>query len=163
MEMPSAGQALTWAILLSLKRQGVKVASLTHSAGLSSAGDDDIDGTLPFAERYEIPPETVEEIASARRIIAVGTTVVRAVEGSVRNNGGELRSGPGETDLIIDKNFQPAVVDGILTGLHDPSQSHFHLLRAFADEATLRRAWRHATEADYLCHEFGDLCLVLAS
>ena len=61
---------------------------------------------------------------------------------------------------MIDKSFHPKIVSGILTGMHDPAQSHFRLLRAFADDMTLRRAWRHATEAGYLCHEFGDLCLI---
>lgn len=163
-EMPSAGQPFTWSLLLALRRRGVRLAWLTHSAGLSAAGDEDLDSKLPLAERYDIPQGTVDEIEQARsrrsRVIAVGTTVVRALEGSVRNNGGILCGGTGETDLIVDKTFRPRIVSGILTGIHDPAQSHFRLLRAFADEATLRRAWRHATEAGYLCHEFGDLCLI---
>jgi S-adenosylmethionine:tRNA ribosyltransferase-isomerase len=164
MEMPSAGQPLTWSILLALKRRGIKLAWLTHSAGLSAAGDEDLDAKLPFSERYDIPQATVDAIEEAHRrgsrVIAVGTTVVRALEGSLRNNDFTLRAGSGETDLVIDKTIQPLVVNGILTGVHDPSQSHFRLLRIFADETTLRRAWRHATEAGYLCHEFGDLCLI---
>jgi S-adenosylmethionine:tRNA ribosyltransferase-isomerase len=164
-EMPSAGQPLTWTLLLSLRRRGVKLARLTHSAGLSSIGDEDLDSKLPFTERYEIPKETVNEVqqtlATGSRVIAVGTTAVRALEGSVRNNGGVLRAGAGETDLILNRSFRPQIVDGILTGIHDPAQSHFRLLRAFVDETTLRRAWRHATETGYLCHEFGDLCLIV--
>ena len=164
MEMPSAGQPLTWSILLALKRRGIKLGWLTHSAGLSAIGDEDLDAELPFTEHYDIPQVTVDAIDEARqrgsRVIAVGTTVVRALEGSLRNNDLTLRAGSGETDLVIDKSIQPLVVDGILTGVHDPAQSHFRLLRVFADETTLRRAWRHATEAGYLCHEFGDLCLI---
>ena len=163
-EMPSAGQPFTWSTLLALRRRGITIAWITHAAGLSAVGDEDLDSKLPLSERYDIPQSTVDEIARAQargsRIIAVGTTVVRAVEGSARNGDGKLYSGTGTTHLIVDKQFQPKIVDGILTGIHDPAQSHFRLLRAFADETTLRRAWRHATEAGYLCHEFGDLCLI---
>jgi S-adenosylmethionine:tRNA ribosyltransferase-isomerase len=162
MEMPSAGRPLTWSVLLALKRRGIKLASLTHSAGLSSVGDEDLDANLPLTERFDIPQATIDAIEEARgrraRVIAVGTTVVRALEGG--NLGEGLRPGLGQTDLVIGRSFHPQIVNGILTGVHDPAQSHFRLLRAFADETTLRRAWRHATEADYLCHEFGDLCLI---
>jgi S-adenosylmethionine:tRNA ribosyltransferase-isomerase len=163
-EMPSAGQPFTWSVFLALRRRGVKLARLTHSAGLSATGDEDLDSKLPFTERYDIPKETVDEVQQTRatgsKVIAVGTTVVRALEGSIQNNGGVLRAGTGETDLIVDRNFRLEVVNGLLTGIHDPAQSHFRLLRAFVDETTLRQAWRHATEAGYLCHEFGDLCLI---
>jgi S-adenosylmethionine:tRNA ribosyltransferase-isomerase len=72
-------------------------------------------------------------------------------------------AGCGETDLLIHRSFRRQIVDGILTGVHDPSQSHFRLLQAFAGETALRRAWRHATGNGYLCHEFGDLCLILSA
>jgi S-adenosylmethionine:tRNA ribosyltransferase-isomerase len=164
-EMPSAGRPLTWRILLELKRRGVAIASLTHAAGISAVGDEDLDARLPLPERFDIPQATIEAIRRAResdgRIIAVGTTVVRALEGSAAQNGGQAVAGVGETDLVIGASFRRAVVDGLLTGVHDPAQSHFRLLRAFADETLLRRAWRHATEENYLCHEFGDLCLIL--
>ena len=150
---------------MALRRSGVKLGWLTHSAGLSAVGDADLEGKLPFVEQYDIPQRTVDLIEESRirgsRIVAVGTTVVRALEGSARNSGGVLHQGFGETDLIIDKSFRPQIVNGTLTGIHDPAQSHFRLLRAFADETTLRRAWRHATEEGYRCHEFGDVCLVL--
>jgi S-adenosylmethionine:tRNA ribosyltransferase-isomerase len=161
MEMPSAGQPLTWSILLALKRKGVRLAWLTHAAGLSAAGHEEIDDILPMTESFDIPQVTVDEIERARRVIAVGTTVVRALEGCAAAHDGRVVPGPGETDLIIDRSFRPLIVDGILTGVHDPAQSHFRLLHAFADERTLRRAWRHAAEAGYRCHEFGDLGLVL--
>lgn len=161
MEMPSAGHPLAWSILLELKRRGVRLAWLTHAAGLSAVGHEELDARLPMMESFEIPESTVEAIHQARRVIAVGTTVVRALEGSAATHDGNVAAGRGETDLIIGRAFQKRVVDGILTGVHDPAQSHFRLLHAFADEKTLRRAWRHATEAKYLCHEFGDLCLIL--
>ena len=68
-------------------------------------------------------------------------------------------AGEGETDLVIDKTLDRSIVDAILTGVHDPAQSHFRLLRAFAHETILRRAWLHATEAGYLCHDFGGVQL----
>lgn len=166
MEMPSAGQPLTWSILLDLKRRGIRLAWLTHAAGLSATGDEEIDARLPLGESFEIPQKTVDAVGEAqsegRRIIAVGTTVVRALEGCARAHENRIVAGRGETDLIIDRSFRRRIVSAILTGVHDPAQSHFRLLRAFADETTLRRAWRHATAAGYRCHEFGDSCLVVA-
>ena len=165
MEMPSAGHPLAWSILLELKRRGISLAWLTHAAGLSAVGHEELDACLPMAEYFEIPQATVDAIEKARRddrrVIAVGTTVVRALEGCAAALDGRILAGRGETDLVIDRSFRPAVVRGILTGVHDPSQTHFRLLHAFSDETTLRRAWRHATEAGYLCHEFGDSCLLL--
>lgn len=166
-EMASAGLPLTWRLLLELKKRGVGIAWLTHAAGLSAVGDEELDSRLPFAERFDIPAITVDAIERTHRegggrVIAVGTTVVRALEGCAALHNGQLAGGPGETDLTIDRSFRPAVVDGIMTGVHDPSQSHFRLLHAFAPERLLRRAWRHAAEAGYLCHEFGDVCLILS-
>jgi S-adenosylmethionine:tRNA ribosyltransferase-isomerase len=163
-EMPSAGYPLAWSILLELKRRGVGMAWLTHAAGLSATGDEDLDSLLPFPERFEIPQSTVDAIAGTRRtggrIIAVGTTVVRALEGCFGNKG-DVVAGPGQTDLVLGRDSSLQVLDGILTGVHDPAQSHFRLLRAFAGEAALRKAWRHALEAGYMCHEFGDVCLIV--
>jgi S-adenosylmethionine:tRNA ribosyltransferase-isomerase len=165
MEMPSAGQPLSWSILLALKRRDIRLTWLTHAAGLSAVGHEELDDQFPMTESFDIPEVAIEAIeqtqAHGGRIIASGTTVVRALEGCAALNGGKLAPGRGETDLIIDRSFEPIIVDGILTGVHDPAQSHFRLLHAFSDETTLRRAWRHATAAGYLCHEFGDSCLVL--
>jgi S-adenosylmethionine:tRNA ribosyltransferase-isomerase len=164
-EMPSAGRPLTTALLRDLRRRGVEVAALTHAAGLSACGDPAVDAALPFPEAYAIPAATVEAIRRTReaggRVVAVGTTVVRAIEGSAADHGGEVRAGAGLTGLRITKGFAPAVVDGLLTGLHEPATSHFELLRAFAPEAVLRAAHRHAESHRYLGHEFGDACLVL--
>jgi len=163
-EMPSAGYPLAWSILLELKRRGIGIAWLTHAAGLSATSDEDLDARLPLPERFEIPQSTIDAIGNTRRlggkVIAVGTTVVRALEGCVALNG-RLLPGQGQTDLVLDRHFQLQIVDGILTGVHDPAQSHFRLLRAFAEESVLRKAWRHALDAGYLCHEFGDVCLLL--
>jgi S-adenosylmethionine:tRNA ribosyltransferase-isomerase len=94
-------------------------------------------------------------------VIAVGTSVVRALEGSAVQHGGSPQAGAGETDLIIDDGFAPRVVDGLLTGVHDPSESHFKLLRAFADADALAAAHAYASAHGYLGHEFGDSMLVL--
>jgi len=166
-EMPSAGEPLSWRTLLALRRRGVRISYLTHSAGLSSTGDEELDMALPLPERFDIPSSTADEIEEAHRhgsrVVAVGTTVVRALEGSALQHSGRVHPGPGETDLVIGSSFQPAIVDALLTGIHEPSQSHFRILRAFADEALLRSAWRHAAQTGYLTHEFGDLCLILGA
>lgn len=163
-EMPSAGRPLDWETLLALRRAGVEVASVTHAAGLSSTGDAALDAALPLAERFEIPAETVAAVAHARarggRVIAVGTTVVRALEGCARSHGA-LVAGAGETDLVLGPGFTPRVVDGIVTGMHGPGESHYELLQAFAGEAVLRAAFEHAAAGGYLAHEFGDAALIL--
>ena len=163
-EMPSAGRPLSWEILLALRRKGVRWASLTHAAGLSSAGDAAIDAALPLAERYDIPAATVRAVAETRsrggRIVAVGTTVVRALEGAASKEGG-LRAGPGETDLIISPAFRPRVVDGVLSGAHAAHESHFSLLAAFAGPTLLAAAAAQAERAGFLTHELGDSMLVL--
>jgi S-adenosylmethionine:tRNA ribosyltransferase-isomerase len=164
-EMPSAARTLTVSLLQALRARGVRLAALTHAAGLSATGDPVLDAALPLAERYEIPEATVAAVAEARlgggRVVAVGTTVVRALEGSAAQNRGEVRAGVGVTDLRIGSSHVPEVVDGLLSGLHEPGSSHFELLSAFAPRAFLEAAARHAETAGYLAHEFGDACLVL--
>ena len=162
MEMPSAGRALTLPRLEELRGRGVSLAWLTHAAGLSSTGDAALDAALPLPERYEVPEATVEAVARARaaggRVVAVGTTVVRALESAAQD--GRLRAGRGLATLRIDGGFRPRVVDGLLTGLHEDGTSHFELLKAFAPAAFLEPALRHAAEAGYLGHEFGDALLI---
>jgi len=164
-EMPSAGRSLTWANLLGLRRVGVELAAVTHAAGLSSSGEPALDAALPLPERYEVPEGTVRAVeravARAGRVVAIGTTVVRALEGNARNHGGALVAESGTTDLVIDGRFRPRIVDGLVSGMHAPSESHFQLLRAFASEEVLLASWRRARDAGYRCHEFGDATLVL--
>ncbi|APR79263.1 S-adenosylmethionine:tRNA ribosyltransferase-isomerase [Minicystis rosea] len=164
-EMPSAGRPLGWSLILEAIRRGVTIARLTHAAGLSSTGDPLLDAALPLPERFDIPEETVRAIAETRarggRVIAVGTTVARALEGSAALHDGTVMAGEGVTDLVLDHTSRPRVVDGLLTGMHEPTASHFHLLEAFASPALLRRAHAHAEEIGYLGHEFGDSTLVL--
>jgi S-adenosylmethionine:tRNA ribosyltransferase-isomerase len=164
-EMPSAGRPLTLALLLALRRAGTSVATLTHAAGLSATGDPALDAALPLPERYELPEATarIVEHAKARggRVIAVGTTVVRALEGAAHSGGGTLKAGNGVTDLHIGPGFEPRYVSGILTGMHSPGESHFELLHAFANADQLRAGFEYAEASGYLGHEFGDLSLIL--
>jgi S-adenosylmethionine:tRNA ribosyltransferase-isomerase len=163
-EMPSAGRPLTWSILLALRRYGVGVARVTHAAGLSSTGDPHLDAALPLPERYEVPAETVAHIeaarAAGRRVVAVGTTVVRALEGAAARHD-RLQAGSGITDIRLGPGFQRRVVTDLLTGMHVPAESHYELLGSFVPAELLARATRHAEQAGYLSHEFGDLTLVL--
>jgi S-adenosylmethionine:tRNA ribosyltransferase-isomerase len=164
-EMPSAGRGLTSWLLRDVRRHGIAVAAITHAAGLSSTGDPGLDAILPLPERYDVPTETVEAVRRARsvggRVVAAGTTVVRALEGCAAAHGGVLRPGQGITAIRIGAEFRPAVVDGLMTGMHEPGTSHFELMQAFAPGPLLEAAHRHATSAGYLGHEFGDACLVL--
>jgi S-adenosylmethionine:tRNA ribosyltransferase-isomerase len=93
-------------------------------------------------------------------VVAVGTTVVRALEGRASQPGG-LRAGDGLTRLRLGPAHTLRVVDGLVSGIHDRGESHFELLRAFAPASLLDRAIAHARAARYLGHEFGDLCLIL--
>jgi S-adenosylmethionine:tRNA ribosyltransferase-isomerase len=164
-EMPSAGRPLTWDLLLALRGKGVGIARLTHAAGLSSTGEPELDARLPLPEHYEIPPATVKAVAAARdagrRVVAVGTTVVRALEGNATAHGGTLVAGRSTTDLVLGPGYRPRVVHGLLTGIHEPGTSHFALLRAFAPVDLLEDALRHADDRGFLQHEFGDSMLVL--
>ncbi|HEY1556169.1 MAG TPA: S-adenosylmethionine:tRNA ribosyltransferase-isomerase [Kofleriaceae bacterium] len=179
-EMPSAGRALTWDVLLRLRRAGVALARLTHAAGLSSTGDDELDrstgslrdaarpgeaGTfdraLPWPERYELPRATIDAIGRTRarggRVIAIGTTVVRALESAAP----DLREGTAIARLRLDAAYSPRIVDAVVSGLHAPGESHFELLRAFAPRDRLVRAIELAAAHGLSAHEFGDACLIL--
>ena len=164
-EMPSAGRPLAWSLLLALKARGVHLARVTHAAGLSSTGDETLDATLPWPERFDIPEDTVRAVAATKRsggrIIAVGTSVVRALEGSACQHSGRLTVGEGTTSLLLGPGATLHVVDGLLTGIHERSATHFALLRAFAELPLLEEAYGHAERSDYQGHEFGDSCLIL--
>jgi S-adenosylmethionine:tRNA ribosyltransferase-isomerase len=162
-EMPSAGRAMTWQTISRMRARGVRIARLTHSAGVSATGLPELDVRLPFQEHYDIPLETIEAIDVCRvrngRVIAVGTTVVRALEGCVHERG-KLLPGEGNTRLVLDEHFEPAVVDGVLAGIHGPGESHFRLLSAFAQPKALKAAWNCAVHLGYQNHELGDAMLV---
>jgi S-adenosylmethionine:tRNA ribosyltransferase-isomerase len=166
-EMPSAGRPLRWDLLLALRARGVRLASVTHAAGLSSTGDAALDAALPFPERFEVPAATAAAVERTRleggRVIAVGTSVTRALEGAAEQGSGRLRAGAGETGLILGPGYRLRVADGLLTGVHEPGASHYALLRAFAPDGLLARATAHSEREGYLCHEFGDAWLILRS
>jgi S-adenosylmethionine:tRNA ribosyltransferase-isomerase len=164
-ELPSAGRPLTAETLRELRRGGVGLATVTHAAGLSSTGDPELDARLPLPERFEVPARTVAAVEAARarrgRVVAVGTSAVRALEGQALLCAGRLGAGSAKTGLTIGARHRLRVVDGLLTGLHEPGSSHFELLRAFAPEDLLREALAHAEVEGYLAHEFGDSSLIL--
>jgi S-adenosylmethionine:tRNA ribosyltransferase-isomerase len=151
-------------LLAALRAAGVRTAAVTHAAGLSSTGEAALDAHLPLPERFEVPAETAASVRRARalggRVVAVGTTVVRALE-SAADADGSVQAREGITDLVIRADYRPRVVDGILTGLHEPGSSHFGLLSAFAEASRLERAFQAADAEGYLAHEFGDAMLVL--
>ncbi|HMV49993.1 MAG TPA: S-adenosylmethionine:tRNA ribosyltransferase-isomerase [Blastocatellia bacterium] len=157
-EMPSAGHALNWRLLLKLREKGIRIATLTHGAGLSATGDAALDQALPLAERYEIPAATMDAVrqtkANGGRVVAVGTSVVRALESSPLG----LR---GVTELKIGPEHKLQFVDGLLSGTHDVTESHYRLLLAFLPEALLGEISRHLEAQNYLTHEFGDACLIV--
>ena len=165
-EMPSAGHPLNATSLSRLRRKGVEIRRLTHAAGLSSTGQVDLDARLPLPERYDIPADTAKAVESARaegrRVIAVGTTVVRALESAAIQTpaGLGVRAGRGLATLRLGPHSPLRCVDAILTGLHLPGESHFELLQAFAPRDALVRTMQSAALAGLRNHEFGDLALV---
>jgi S-adenosylmethionine:tRNA ribosyltransferase-isomerase len=163
-ESPSAGRPFSWELLLGLRAKGVILVDIVLHTGLSSFQDDTFDAEHHlFEEWFEVGAAAAGAIAEARRsggrVIAVGTTVVRALESAAGVHGVEPAS--GWTDLTIGPGRHPAAVGGLVTGLHEPQASHFDLLRAFLDERLLERAYSEAVERRYLWHEFGDSILIL--
>jgi S-adenosylmethionine:tRNA ribosyltransferase-isomerase len=158
-EPPSAGFLLDWQLLDTLRARGVGFATLTHAAGLSSTGDGALDARLPLPEPYHLPPGTLRAIeqihARGGRVVALGTTVVRALEHAASPHGA-WRPGFGRATLRIDAGTPLRVVDAIVSGTHEPGSSHYDMLRAFASEAVLRRASAALERASYRTHEFGD-------
>ncbi|MBI5567107.1 MAG: S-adenosylmethionine:tRNA ribosyltransferase-isomerase [Chloroflexi bacterium] len=164
-EMPSAGRPFTWELLLKLRRKGVGFATLALHTGLSSTRDDVVDALHPnYDEEYHVPQITARAVNAARqqggRVIAVGTTVVRALESLARSDGA-VAAARGWTRLHIAPHHQLRVVDGLVTGLHEPHASHLDLLSAFVEPARLQAAYQAAIERRYLWHEFGDMNLII--
>ncbi len=159
-ESPSAGFILDWGVLARLAGRGIRFATITHAAGISSTGDPDLDALLPFDEPYRIPEAAaiaIEETRAPRgRIIAVGTTVARALEHAAAVSGGAVPSGDGLATQRIGASSRLRVVDAILSGTHEPGASHYELLRAFVDGQTLSRIAQELNNHNYRTHEFGD-------
>jgi S-adenosylmethionine:tRNA ribosyltransferase-isomerase len=157
-EMPSAGRALTPRVFRRLRSRGVEVAGLVLHTGVSSLEE----GDPPYPEWYEIPHSTAEAVRAAkadrRRVVAVGTTVVRALESMV-----ETGQHTGWTDLVITPERGVSTVDGLLSGWHEPAASHLMMLEAVAGRELLEASYAEAVKTGYRWHEFGDLHLILPS
>ena len=162
-ELPSAGKPLRFEMLFRIAARGVTLAWVTHAAGLSSTGDAALDARLPVAERSELSEENAARLRATQarggRIIAVGTSVTRALEAA--SLSGTLQAGLQRTDLLLGPSSVLRSCAGLLTGLHEPGTSHFSLLEAYAPRALLERSFHHAERQGYLQHEFGDSCLIL--
>jgi S-adenosylmethionine:tRNA ribosyltransferase-isomerase len=166
-EMPSAGRPLDFGALSRLRAAGVVVVAVTHGAGISSTGDADLDRALPFPERYEIGARAAAAIeaarASGKRVVALGTSVVRALESAARvGPDGRVEPGAAVTSLRVGAETKRLVVDAVVTGMHEIGTSHFALLEAFAGRAPLEAAVAAGDAAGYLLHELGDSMLVVA-
>ena len=159
-EMPSASRPFTPALVTELVARGVLIAPVTLHTGVSSleAGED------PYPEPYDVPPATARLVnhvrANGGRVIAAGTTVVRAVETAALGAGTAVASA-GWTSHVVTPETGVKVVDGLLTGLHEPRSSHLRMLAAFAGADLLSRCYEAAISARYLWHEFGDVHLLL--
>jgi S-adenosylmethionine:tRNA ribosyltransferase-isomerase len=164
-EMPSAGRAFSWELLFRLQKKGVRIAYITLHTGLSYLLDDKWHkGPDKNFENYEVPKETVNLIRETKeaggRVVAVGTTVVRALETAALEKN-ELKAHSGWTNLYITENTKLQICDGLITGMHEPEASHLQLLSAFVHKDKLYDAYQGAIEQRYLWHEFGDMNLIL--
>ena len=162
-EAPSAGFILDWAMLGAIRARGARFATITHAAGISSTGDTELDRMLPLDEPYCIPRTTAalirQTIQRGGRIVAVGTTVVRALEDAARLPGWVL-PGNGIATQRITPQSQLRVVDAIVSGLHECGSSHYALLGAFHGDRALQQMTEEAEARGYLAHEFGDAVFV---
>jgi S-adenosylmethionine:tRNA ribosyltransferase-isomerase len=167
-EMPSAGRPFTEDLIAQLTRRGIAIAPIVLHTGVSSLEDHE----PPYEERFHVPRATAAAVNHTRtaggRVIAVGTTVVRALE-TVTDDTGTVHPGDGWTDLVISADRRLGAIDGLLTGLHEPSGSHLSVVRAVAASAGLSaphdidRAYDDAIERGYLLHEFGDTHLITSA
>ncbi len=159
-EMPSAGRPFSDRLVTRLVARGVAIAPIVLHTGVSSPEM----GEPPTAERFLVPATTAGLVNHTRRsggrVIAVGTTVTRALESAADENG-VVGFAQGWTDLVLDGSRPARAVDGLITGWHAASATHLMLLESVAGEGMLHRAYRAAVQAGYLWHEFGDSCLLL--
>jgi S-adenosylmethionine:tRNA ribosyltransferase-isomerase len=159
-EMPSAGRPFTRELLSRLVAREVAVAPITLHAGVSSPENHE----PPFPEWFEVPEHTARTICEARRhggrVIAVGTTVVRALESAATADGCSCARS-GWTGLVVTPECGVRAIDGLITGWHDPEASHLMMLEAVAGPELLQASYAAALDAGYLWHEFGDSHLIL--
>ena len=159
-EMPSAGRPFTPEVITRLVAKGVDVAPLVLHTGVASLEADE----LPYPERVKVPQTTAHRVnhtrAAGGRVVAIGTTVVRALE-SAADTDGVARAVDGWTDLVITPERGVRVVDGLLTGWHEPEASHLLMLEAIAGRPLLEASYDASLAEGYLWHEFGDVHLIL--
>ncbi len=159
-EMPSAGRPFTAGLIAALVARGIDVAPVVLHTGVSSLET----GESPYPERFSVPEWTAARVNLARqlggRVVAVGTTVVRALE-SAAGEDGAVAVASGWTDLVIGRERPVRAVDGLLTGFHDSDSSHLRMLEAMAGPGLVRRSYDAAARAGYTRHEFGDVELLL--
>lgn len=159
-EMASAGRPFTAELVTALIAAGVVIAPITLHAGVASLEA----GEPPLPERFAVPEPTAQlvnmTLAAGRRVVAVGTTCTRALE-SAAGTDGTVRASHGWTDLVLGAERPARIVNGLVTGWHEPGASHLALLEAVAGRQLVRAAYQEAEEAGYLWHEFGDSCLLL--
>ncbi|MFF9119412.1 S-adenosylmethionine:tRNA ribosyltransferase-isomerase [Streptomyces massasporeus] len=159
-EMPSAARPFTAGLVAELVSRGVLFAPVTLHTGVASAEAHE----PPYPERFAVPEASARLIEAARagggRVVAVGTTTVRAVESAVGADGA-VRARAGWTELVVTPERGVRVVDGLLTGLHEPQASHLLMLEAVAGRLAVERGYEAALQGRYLWHEFGDVHLVL--
>jgi S-adenosylmethionine:tRNA ribosyltransferase-isomerase len=155
-ELPSAGRAFTHELLTRAMARGVDVVPIVLHCGVSSLEDHE----PPYPEKYSVGVDAARRINDARRVIAVGTTVVRTLE-TVVDTDGVVHPGSGWTELVVRGDTTLRAVDGLLTGWHEPQASHLAMLDAVAGRDLLVRSYDAALAERYLWHEFGDLHLVL--
>ena len=158
-EMPSAGRPFTTRLVTELVSRGITVAPITLHTGLSSQEA----GEAPQPERFEVPAATARLVNAARagggRVVAVGTTVTRALESAVED--GRLVARRGWTERVVSPANPPQIVTGLVTGWHDPQASHLLLVEAVAGAELTQRAYDAAVSQGYHWHEFGDSALLL--
>ncbi|CAA9528320.1 MAG: S-adenosylmethionine:tRNA ribosyltransferase-isomerase-like protein [uncultured Solirubrobacteraceae bacterium] len=159
-EMPSAGRPFTPELVTALVARGIAIVPVTLHTGVSSQEA----GELPYPERYAVPAPTARLVNAARagggRVVAVGTTVVRALE-TVAEHDGTIRAGAGRTRHVVTPQTGVRAVDGLLTGWHEPAATHLLMLVAVAGRALVDASYRAAAREGYAWHEFGDLNLIL--
>jgi S-adenosylmethionine:tRNA ribosyltransferase-isomerase len=159
-EMPSAGRPFTSKLLKRLEAKGIKIAPLILHTGVSNIDTHE----PPYKEFYRVTPETAQLVnearASGRRIVAVGTTAIRALE-TVTNGVGETHAGEGWTCLVITPQRKLRAVNALITGMHEPDASHLAILEALAGRSHIKLSYEEALRKGYLWHEFGDLHLIV--
>ena len=162
-EPPSSVFQLNWDLIFKLQMKGIKIIPITHAISISNTGIKELDAKLPFPERYWLSEKSAEQLNEAIEtdceIIAFGTSVTRALE-SIVSKYNRFEKGSDDVDLVIDKNYELKVTDGILTGMHMINESHIDLLQAFLPLDKIKREYDQALKKNFLWHEYGDSMLI---